>query len=167
MPAKSLAVLGLGSNLGRRAENLASALRGLSGFCDIVKVSSVYGTKSLLSDGQGDYLNLCVMVRTDFVPLGLLAAVKNLETVLGRSPSGRWQSRLIDIDIIDYDNKTFQSDKLTIPHAEMANRSFVLYPLREIFPDYKHPLSCQNIDDMVKSIHDDLGIKKLGVCVWR
>ncbi|MGE4266127.1 MAG: 2-amino-4-hydroxy-6-hydroxymethyldihydropteridine diphosphokinase [Deferribacterales bacterium] len=167
MPKKSLAVLGLGSNLGQKARNLARAVNEISRFCEVVRVSSVYKTASLLRDGQDGYFNLCVLILTDFPPENLLTAVKNLEKVLGRENSGRWYTRLIDIDIIDYDNIVAEFSGLSLPHKEMQNRSFVLYPLSEIYPNYRHPVSCLNVNDMVKNIKDDLGISKLGVCIWR
>lgn len=167
MLKKNLVVLGLGSNLGKRASNIAMAIRYISGFCDIVAVSSVYKTKSLLNDDQNDYFNVCVSVKTDFDHESLLYSLKNIELLMGREPSGRWQNRIIDIDIIDYNSEVFSSEYLNIPHPQMQNRSFVLYPLMEIYPDYKHPLSCLGINDMVKNIHDDLNISKLGVCTWR
>lgn len=167
MPKKNSAVLGLGSNLGQKSRNLALALQELSNFCDIVRVSSVYKTASLLRDEQDGYFNLCVLIRTDFSPEILLQAVKNLEKVMGRENNGRWYTRLIDIDIIDYNGIIGEFEGLSIPHKEMQNRSFVLYPLSEICPEYKHPVSCLNVNDMVKNIKDDLGISKLGVCIWR
>lgn len=167
MHKKNLAVLGLGSNLGQKARNIACAVNEISRFCEIVRVSSVYKTASLLRDGQDGYFNICVLIRTDFPPEMLLSAVKNLEKVQGRENTGRWYTRLIDIDIIDYDGIVAEFDGLSIPHKEMQNRSFVLYPLAEIYPDYIHPVSCLNVNDMVKNIKDDLGISKLGVCIWR
>lgn len=167
MRKKNLAVLGLGSNLGQKARNLALAVYEISCFCEVVRVSSIYKTASLLRDGQDGYFNLCMLVRTDFPPEKLLSAVKNLEKVMGRENTGRWYTRLIDIDIIDYDNIVAEFDGLSLPHKEMQNRSFVLKPLAEIYPDYIHPLSCLNVNDMVKNIKDDLGISKLGVCIWR
>lgn len=167
MHRKNSAVLGLGTNLGNKGSNLASALKYISGFCNIDKVSSVYKTQSLLKDGQSDYFNLCVLVRTDFTPLQLLQAVKNIEKIMGRTNTGRWYTRIIDIDIIDYDNSVFSYKNLTIPHAEMENRSFVLLPMLEIIPDYKHPIHCRTIVDMVNLIKDNLGISKLGVCTWQ
>lgn len=167
MHKKSLAVLGLGSNLGRKSGNLADAVREISRFCEVVRVSSVYKTASLLRDSQDGYFNLCMLVRTDFFPENLLTAVKNLEKVMGRENTGRWYTRLIDIDIIDFDRTVLTLPQLNLPHIEMQNRSFVLYPMAEIYPDYVHPVSCQNIHDMIKNIKDDLGITRLGVCVWR
>ena len=159
-------VLGLGTNLGSKAQNLAQALKIISGFCKVVSVSSVYKTRSLLKDSQDDYFNLCARIETDFSETQLLQAIKNIEKVMGRTNTGRWYTRIIDIDIIDFNNHVFQSDQLSIPHAEMENRSFVLFPLQEIYPDYKHPIHCRTIDDMVNLIKDNLGITKLGVCTW-
>lgn len=167
MHKKNLAVLGLGTNLGTKSQNLSSALKLISGFCGITAVSSVYKTQSLLKDSQNDYFNICASIMTDFSPHDLLSALKNIEKVMGRTNTGRWYTRIIDIDIIDYDGIILSSENLVLPHQEMENRSFVLYPLKEIYPSYVHPFHCRSIDNMIDLIKDDLGISKLGVCTWR
>lgn len=100
-------------------------------------------------------------------PDELLAALKQIEKAMGRENTGRWYTRVIDIDIIDLNNAAYSSDRLNLPHPQMGVRSFVLYPLREILPSYVHPVSCLSIDNMVKMIRDDLGIQKLGVALWQ
>ncbi|PLX65701.1 MAG: 2-amino-4-hydroxy-6-hydroxymethyldihydropteridine diphosphokinase [Denitrovibrio sp.] len=167
MSRKNFAILGLGSNLGRKSANLCCALKLISGFCDIVEVSPVYKTESLLKDDQESYFNLCALVRSSLEPSELLNNLKNIEHKMGRVDSGHWYTRIIDIDIIDYNNTVFQSDKLNIPHPQMSVRSFVLYPLQDVAPEYVHPSSCLTISNMLNLIKDNLGIKRLGVALWQ
>jgi len=167
MSRKNSAVLGLGSNLGKKSANLCIALKHISDFCEVTRVSPIYKTASLLKDDQDAYFNLCVSVRTYMEPSELLKCLKHIEKRMGRTFSGHWYARIIDIDIIDYNNSLYISDTLTIPHKQIENRSFVLYPLCDILPEYIHPESCLSIENMVRILNDDLGIKKLGVVEWQ
>lgn len=167
MSRENFAILGLGSNLGKKGANLCEALRHINKFCDIEKVSPIYKTASLLNDDQDAYFNLCVSVETDMEPQELLRSVKAVEKIMGRENTGKWYTRVMDIDIIDFNGIVYESDNLYIPHPQMDNRSFVLYPLKDIFPEYNHPESCCEISDMIESIKDDLGIRKLGVALWQ
>ncbi len=130
-------------------------------------VSSVYTTKSLLRDAQDRYFNICALCTTELDPLMLLDYVKSIEKRAGRTPSPRWHSRILDIDIIDYNRSVYSFDNLEIPHPEMDKRSFVLYPMLDILPDYTHPVSCRTLTEMVKLIDDKLEIQKAGELAWR
>jgi len=100
-------------------------------------------------------------------PIELLTTLKIIEQNMGREHTGRWYTRVIDIDIIDFNCEEYSSVSLLIPHPQIEQRSFVLYPLRDIMPGYKHPVSCQTVDNMVKILKDDLCIRKLGVAIWQ
>ncbi|MGD9808715.1 MAG: 2-amino-4-hydroxy-6-hydroxymethyldihydropteridine diphosphokinase [Deferribacterales bacterium] len=167
MSRKNSVILGLGSNLGSKSRNICDAVRLIGGFCDIISVSPVYKTESLLKDDQDSYFNACLTAETNLPPQELLHCIKTVEKRLGRTVTGRWYTRVMDIDIIDYNGEPFESGDLIIPHPQMENRSFVLYPLMDICPQYTHPVSCRSVSDMVKILKDDLGIIKLGELVWR
>ncbi|QAR33263.1 2-amino-4-hydroxy-6-hydroxymethyldihydropteridine diphosphokinase [Geovibrio thiophilus] len=160
-------ILALGSNIGDRERNFADALKALSSLIIIDKVSSVYSTASLLRDGQADYYNICCSGCTGLSTDKLLTFIKKTEKELGREQSARWQSRLIDIDIIDFGGEIHESEGLAVPHKETANRSFVLYPLRDVDADYVHPVSGMSIDRLIAGLKDDLDIKKIGDLSWR
>jgi len=160
-------LLGLGSNIPPKSKNLRNAIKLLSKHCIIEAVSNIYSSLSLLKDNQEDYFNIVVMVKTDFSPLALLKFLKNIEISLGRIDTGRWNSRIIDIDILDYNNQTIDMKELAVPHPEMHKRSFVLYPLRDIMPDYKHPLFKKDIITMINELDDDLNITILGRLHWQ
>ena len=130
------AFLALGSNLGDRLENLRMAVRYLreSGI-KVTAVSSVYATKPIRVTKQPDFLNAVVEVETLYSPKALLGLCQTIELRLGRERTIRWGPRVIDVDILLYDDVTIDEPGLTIPHPEMANRAFVLVPLAEIDSD--------------------------------
>lgn len=133
------AFLGLGTNLGDRRRHLASALRDLAADPAIAAVagSSVYESKPVGVLAQPDFLNLVVQVETTHLPLALLSACLGIEARLGRERRERWGPRIIDIDVLTYDQLPWGDDRLVLPHPRMHERSFVLTPLAEIAPDLK------------------------------
>lgn len=154
--------LSLGSNNGGRRKNIVSALRLLEIGGDVGKISSVYETASILRDTQPMYLNIVCQLDTALTPKCLLEMIHDIEDSLGRDRSVEiWGERTIDIDIIDFDGLILNEEGLILPHKEMAFRSFVLYPLKEICPDYIHPISKTIVDDMIKNLKDDLDIKNI------
>ncbi|MBZ4643852.1 MAG: 2-amino-4-hydroxy-6-hydroxymethyldihydropteridine diphosphokinase [Deferribacteres bacterium] len=160
-------VLNIGSNIGNKSKNLAQAVKYIANMCGIIKVSSVYGTDSMLLDEQERYFNCAVFIKTNFSHLDLLYFVKKIEGKMGRVNTGRWKERIIDIDIVDFDGQIFKSKQLTLPHYDMENRSFFLWPLREICPYYIHPEKKINIGDMIGKIKNNFNITLLGELLWR
>lgn len=137
-------LFGLGSNLGDRKANLEAALRALEEVAQVLRVSSVYESAALLPEGAPEawdiaYYNIVVSAESALEPQALLAEVKRIEQALGRKDVGRWGPRLIDIDILAHGDTQLQSDALTLPHAEMLGRDFVMLPLAEIAPHWRHP----------------------------
>ncbi|MDY6893598.1 MAG: 2-amino-4-hydroxy-6-hydroxymethyldihydropteridine diphosphokinase [Chloroflexota bacterium] len=157
MPAT--AYLGLGSNLGDRRKNLKLAIERLSQNLIIKKKSSVYETEPVGYEEQPLFLNMVISVITRFKPLELLHFIKQVEAELGRKPSFRNAPRLIDIDILFYENIVLQTDELTIPHQLMTERAFVLAPLSEIAPDLVHPVSQTTVADLLANAGGLDGIK--------
>ena len=100
----------------------------------LVAVSRFYRTPPWGKTDQDWFVNACALARTDLPPFALLDRIKAIEAALGRTPSERWGPRVIDIDIIAYDDIAIESDRLTLPHPEVFNRAFVLVPLAEIAP---------------------------------
>lgn len=133
--------LGLGSNIGDSRDNFRAALDLLEqrkALC-VVAVSSLYGSKAYGVEDQPDFTNAVIEARTNLEPLELLRACKAVEQELGRVPSFRWGPRLIDIDLLIYDNESFESPDLTLPHTGLMVRPFVLVPLAEVAPDLVMP----------------------------
>ncbi len=137
--------LGLGTNLGDRAANLQAAIARLAEKLVITAVSPLYQTAPWGVADQPDFLNLCLAAETELSPGELLTFVKALEVELGREPAGRWGPRLIDIDLLFYANQIVKTEKLNIPHPQLAERAFVLRPLADIAPDFVHPVLGETI----------------------
>ena len=127
---------GLGSNVGAKAENLAKALRVLdvAGIAQGLRCSSLYRTPPWGPVLQDWYVNACAVGTTDLRPLDLLRRIKAAEVALGRVETERWGPRVIDIDILYYGDVALKAENLTLPHAELMNRAFVLVPLAELRP---------------------------------
>lgn len=159
--------IGLGGNIGAKGKALAAAVSSLQPLVQIDRVSPVYRSASLLHDGQEPYFNIVLSGLTLCSQGVLFEYTARLEQMLGRIRTTRWGARLIDIDIIDYNGEVSDSPVLTLPHPRMHERSFVLRPLKDIAPDYRHPVSGLHIDEMLGAISDDLGITCIGGLSWR
>ncbi len=132
--------LGLGSNLGDREGNIAEALRRLSEGVSIERVSSLYETEPVGYEEQPWFLNAVCEGETELDAEELLRFVKGIEEEMGRKESVRWGPRIIDIDILLYDDIVLETPELTIPHPRLHRRRFVLVPLAELAPELVHPL---------------------------
>ena len=132
------AALALGGNLGDVGSALAAALRALEEGerLRIVARSNVWRTPPWGKTDQPDFLNMCALVETQLGPRDLLALCLNVETQAGRVRKERWGPRLIDIDVLAYDDVRRDDEVLTLPHPRMKERAFVLIPLAEIAPDW-------------------------------
>ncbi len=139
----------LGSNLGDRQKNIDNAINELKA-CGIIisRKSSLYNTAPWGYTEQPEFLNQALECFTSLEPVELLEEIKKIEKKMGRIDIVRYGPRIIDIDIIFYDDLILKTDKLIIPHPLMHKRLFVLKPLNEIAPDFIHPelkLSVKNL----------------------
>jgi 2-amino-4-hydroxy-6-hydroxymethyldihydropteridine diphosphokinase len=154
--------LSLGSNQGDCLENLQKAIDLIAdSIGKIVQVSSVYKTKSWGFD-SADFLNICVEVSTNLNPEMLWEQILKIETLLGRNrtDSKEYQARTIDIDILLFDDEIIFSKELIVPHSKMLERNFVLIPLAEIAPHFKHPINKNNIQVCQKKCSDKTEVIK-------
>jgi 2-amino-4-hydroxy-6-hydroxymethyldihydropteridine diphosphokinase len=169
VPGRSARVfLGLGANLGDRAAALAAALGDLSalGAVRVQRVSPLYETEPLVPDDAAFpsgpppwYLNQVAEVTTTLDPCALLAALKDTETRLGRAPSrSRWASREIDIDILLFDDVVLDEPELTLPHASLTRRRFVLVPLADLAPDLAIPGTGRSVAHHLAALQDALRV---------
>lgn len=134
-------VLGLGTNLGDREALLTAALAGISGVVDIRRVSSVYRSEPVGYRDQPDFWNIVVAGETSLPPETLLAGMGEIERRLGRRPTFRNAPRLIDIDLLLYDDRVLKDPDIEVPHPRMLERAFVLRPLVEVEPEGAHPVT--------------------------
>ncbi len=132
--------LALGSNLGDRQGNLETAIQCMPPGVLVQKRSSIYETPPWGFQDQPAFLNMVIQAETRFSPWKLLKTIKKLEGSMGRQPTFRNGPRLIDIDILFYDDLDIEQSGLVIPHPRIPERAFVLVPLAEIAPNFLHPV---------------------------
>jgi 2-amino-4-hydroxy-6-hydroxymethyldihydropteridine diphosphokinase len=143
--------LGLGSNLGNRARNIYAALRRLSSHVHLEQISSLYETEPVGVTDQPWFLNLVCAGLTDLPAHDLLHAVKRIERELGRRDGVRFGPRLIDIDILFYDNQVLATEHLELPHPRLHERGFVLIPLGELAPNLVHPVLKTTVRELLEN----------------
>ena len=131
------AYLSLGANIGDTRSNLRAAVSALDRDrdCRVTTVSSLYSTAPVGFDDQPDFLNAAVAIRTPLSPAELLALCNRIERQIGRKRTIRWGPRVIDIDILLYNDVVAHERGLVLPHPRMMDRAFVLAPLAEIAPE--------------------------------
>jgi 2-amino-4-hydroxy-6-hydroxymethyldihydropteridine diphosphokinase len=139
-PSGTAVLLGLGANLGDPLGQLALALELLREHVRVERVSSVYRTEPVGHADQPDFYNLVVAGRTALQPVALLAAAKGIEEGMGRVPDFRNAPRPIDIDLLAHGDRVMRTPALTLPHPRLHLRGFVLHPLAEVAPDWRHPI---------------------------
>lgn len=124
--------LSLGSNIGDKKLNITKALSELSEYVNIKKVSSLYESDPLLFEDQDNFYNLVIEIEYEETALDLLNIIKNIEIKIGRQSTFRYGPRIIDIDILFFNNQVIKEENLTIPHYDWHNRRFVVEPLSEL-----------------------------------
>ncbi len=141
--------LALGSNLGNRAANLKEAIAALSPQMEVQAKSKVYETPPWGYTEQAKFLNQVLKVKTYLEPVLLLKHLKRLELALGRTATFQNGPRLIDMDILFYDDLVFESSGLVIPHPHVHERGFVLLPMLDIAPDFVHPVKLKSVRELI------------------
>jgi len=132
----------LGSNQGDSIENLQKAINLIAARVGLIlSISPVYKTEAVGFSGA-DFMNICINLETKFNSTDLLTEILSIETLLGRirHTKNRYESRIIDIDILYFNKEIIRSDRLQVPHPEIENRLFVLEPLAAIAPHFVHPI---------------------------
>lgn len=146
--AKTSYLIGLGSNRYRHGpprHSIETAITALTAADIELAARSTIRTTPPLGPGSRNYANAAISVHTNLTPPELLARVQSIEADMGRRSSQRWGDRIIDIDLLLWSKGCWNDDRLTIPHPELAARKFVLEPLNEIAPDWRHPVLSHTI----------------------
>jgi 2-amino-4-hydroxy-6-hydroxymethyldihydropteridine diphosphokinase len=155
--------LSLGSNLGSRLSNISEAIRCLeSSSIRVLRCSSVYQTEPVDVKSQNSFINIACEVATQLELNSLLDACELAEKALGRARKGDNAPRIIDIDILFYGEAIVQSSRLRVPHPRLSQRRFVLVPLAEIAPEFRHPVTGATVHTLLEHCPDHSSVEKVG-----
>ncbi|MDK2846200.1 MAG: 2-amino-4-hydroxy-6-hydroxymethyldihydropteridine diphosphokinase [Synergistales bacterium] len=147
------AAIALGSNIGDRLGTMRQAVMLLEERSLRISASSdVFETPPWGMENQPRFLNACVLAETDILPRALLELLLNIESDLGRIRRYKWGPREIDLDLLFYDDQVFNESGLVLPHPQMHRRVFVLVPLVQIAPDWRHPVLGKSIRELAGSM---------------
>ncbi|MDL2302636.1 2-amino-4-hydroxy-6-hydroxymethyldihydropteridine diphosphokinase [Lachnospiraceae bacterium OttesenSCG-928-D06] len=148
--------LGIGSNMGNRHQYLQDGISALGEYAEIKvkKVSEIITTKPYGGVEQGDFLNGALEIETLFTPNELLEVIHSIETAADRERTTRWGPRTLDLDILFYDKLVYEDEELLIPHIDMQNRFFVLKPMMEIAPYFRHPILKKTMEELVTELEE-------------
>ena len=147
--------------MGNRKETLQKALTLIEQYCgNIISLSSVYETAAWGKRDQPSFFNQAIEIQTDLQPRQLLRQILKIETRIGRIREEKYGPRIIDIDILLYNNEVHNYPLLKIPHPEMPNRRFVLVPMAEIAPEFIHPVLKKTMAELLAICPDKLEVSK-------
>ena len=151
--------LQLGSNMGNRIELLSKAEEKIHNDVGrIIKKSKIYESTPWKVDGQSNYLNQVVKIDTELDPLNLLRKILLIENDLGRKRLEKWGERLIDIDILFYNDSILETPNLCIPHKHLHERNFVLIPFNDIDAEWIHPKINKSISQLLTDCSDNSNV---------
>ncbi|MEW5736001.1 MAG: 2-amino-4-hydroxy-6-hydroxymethyldihydropteridine diphosphokinase [Thermodesulfobacteriota bacterium] len=153
-----IAYIGFGANLGDREKNCREGMERLdrSGFCKVVAVSPLYMTEPVDYLDQDWFVNGAAKVATAMQPAGLLSLLKHIETEVGRTPGGpRFGPRVLDMDVLLFDDLVAEGPELILPHPRMHKRRFVLAPLCDIAQDIQHPVLHKTMRELLSALDEE------------
>jgi len=157
------AYIGIGSNLGSPAENCLAAMARLDAHegIAITARSSLYETEPFGKTDQNRFINAVVQIDSVLTPEELLEALLKIEQDMGRVRKEKWGPRVIDLDILFFEDRIVKEKNLKIPHPGIPERSFVLIPMKEIAGDYVHPQLKNSIQALCESLADPEKVRRL------
>ena len=154
--------IGLGSNLGDRLANIRKAIKLMKREgIEIIDESSIYETEPVGYKEQSWFLNSVVKGRTELSPGRLWKRLEKIEKSMGRESEIKWGPRIIDLDILFYENKILNGKQLQIPHSELHKRKFVLVPLEQIALELVHPVLKKTISELLRDLKDNSQVELL------
>jgi 2-amino-4-hydroxy-6-hydroxymethyldihydropteridine diphosphokinase len=158
----NISFLLIGGNDGDRKANLARALDYIEeAGCNILRKSALYETAPWGKTDQNDFFNQAVQVQTSLDASTLMDTLLGIEEKMGRKRLEKYGSRIIDIDILFFNDVIIRLPGLIVPHPEIQNRRFVLAPMEEIAPDHMHPALHRSIRELLEICPDKLEVRKI------
>jgi 2-amino-4-hydroxy-6-hydroxymethyldihydropteridine diphosphokinase len=164
MKSQNTILLSLGTNMGHKLENLTTCIMAIHNtIATVVEVSKVYETPAWGFEGDVFY-NCAITIHSNKSAQKIFGKIIKLEKKLGRirTNTEQYESRNIDIDIISFNDEIIATENLMIPHIQLQNRKFVLFPMRDIAPKWKHPKLNKSISELLISCEDASSIKEIG-----
>lgn len=162
------AYISLGSNVGDRRHYLEEAVRLLGRVprTSVIRSSPVYRSEALTLDGEPgpDYLNAVCQLETGLMPRQLLWTLRSIEARLGRVRHTAWGPRTVDLDLLAYEDCIHLSPELTLPHPELPLRDFILVPLRDIAPHWRHPVLQKSVSELLEELAESSRGGKVVAC---
>jgi 2-amino-4-hydroxy-6-hydroxymethyldihydropteridine diphosphokinase len=158
-----IAFLGLGTNLGDREENLKKAIVNISAFAgEVISFSQIYETEPWGFRSEDHFFNMVIQIKTNLKPVDLLKQLLKIEIQMGRARGTEmYSSRIIDIDILLYENEIINKPYLKVPHPMIQERKFVLVPLCDIAPGMIHPVLNKTFKILLEECDDESIVKKI------
>ncbi|MDF1573568.1 MAG: 2-amino-4-hydroxy-6-hydroxymethyldihydropteridine diphosphokinase [Bacteroidales bacterium] len=165
----NLIYLSLGSNLGRREQNLNEAVKLIQQRIGRMEaISSYYDSEAWGYTSENRFCNCCISIRSALGPLPLLDLLQDIEAEMGRGKGGAgYSDRIIDIDMLLYGHMQMDHPRLSLPHPSMGDRRFVLVPLAEMAPELIHPVSGISIREMLEQCSDQSEVLPAGQDLFR
>jgi len=157
------AYIGIGSNAGDKVLNCETAIS------EILKIdqhkllgrSSFFNTRPIGYTAQGWFVNSVIKIETDLEPIDLYRMLKTIEIRLGRKETFRGGPRVIDLDLLLFDDRRIETEELQVPHPRFHERQFVLIPLAEIDQNLIHPVLKKTVGELLEEIKEDQGVEKI------
>ena len=149
--------LSIGTNLGNKKANIDYAVQLLKSLGMVKAISDYWSSDPWGFDSENGFINIAIAMASDKEPLEFLRLTKEIEIEMGRTKKSTdgYSDRIIDIDIIDYNGEIIDKEELILPHPHIAERKFVLFPLQEIAPEWKHPITGIRIKEIIENCKDD------------
>ena len=157
---KNIAYIGVGSNLGDKIKYCNDAIEKISGYEEnvILDRSSLYRTEPWGKEDQDWFINCVIKLETSLSALEFLQVLQDIEKKLNREKGDKWSPRIIDLDILFFNDEVIKKPGLRIPHPLIQERRFVLVPLNEISPELTHPVFFQSVTELLEETTDDKGV---------
>lgn len=152
----------IGGNMGDREKNLRDAVRWIDRLAGpVTRISSLYETAAWGKTDQPAFLNQALGLSTPLGAEALMKTILAIEEKMGRKREEKYGPRIIDIDILFFNEDRLQTPLVTVPHPEIPNRRFALAPLQEIAPEWRHPVLGKTVTELLAECRDSLPVKKI------